>query len=47
MEWLKEKVDLSNLAYQNKITANLTIRTEKDADEIKVRTWDVRCYIYA
>ena len=46
-EWLREMVDLSNHAYQGKITANLIMRTEKDAVEIKVRTRHLRYHSYA
>jgi len=46
MECLKETIELSNLAYKNKVTANLTIKTENDAVEIKVRTKHLECYIY-
>jgi len=34
MEWLKDTVELSNLAYENKVTSNLTMKTENDAVEI-------------
>ena len=46
MEWLRDTVDLSNLAYQNKITSNLTIKTENDAVGIKAKTKHLECYIY-
>jgi len=46
MEWLRDTVDLSNLAYQNKVTGNLTIETENDAVGIKARTRHLECYIY-
>jgi len=29
MEWLRNTVDLSNLAHQNKVTSNLTIKLRK------------------
>jgi len=47
MEWLRDTVDLSNLAHQNKVTANLTIKTEKIAVGIKARTGHLKCHIYA
>jgi len=40
-------VDLSNLAHQNKVTSNLTIKTENDAVGIKAITGHLKCYIYA
>ena len=46
MEWLKETIKLSNLACKNKVTADLTIKTEKDAVKIKARTKHLECYIY-
>ena len=46
MEWLKDTVELSNLAYKNKVTANLTMKTESDVVEIKARTRRLECYIY-
>jgi len=46
MEWLKDMVDLSSLAYKNKVTSNLIMKTENDAVEIKDRTRYLECYIY-
>jgi len=46
MEWLEDAIELSNLAYKNKITANLTMKTEKDAVEIKTKTRHLECHIY-
>jgi len=47
MEGLKDTMDLSSLAYKNKVTAYLTIKTEKDAVEIKAKTGHLNCHIYA
>jgi len=46
MEWLKNTLELSNLAYKNKVTSNLTMKNESDAVEIKTRTRHLECYIY-
>jgi len=46
MEWLKDTVELSNLAYKNKVRSNSTIKTENDAVGIKARTKHLECYIY-
>jgi len=46
MEWLKDTVELSNLAYKNKATSNLTMKTENDAVEIKARTKHLECHSY-
>jgi len=47
MEWLKETIELSNLGYKNKVTANLKIKTEYDAVEIKAKTGHLKCHVYA
>ena len=44
-EWLKETIELSNFAYKNKVTADLTMKTEKDAVKIKARTKHLECYV--
>ena len=46
MERLRDTVDLSNFAYQNKITSMLTIKTENDAVGIKAKTKHLEYYIY-
>jgi len=46
MEWLKETIELSNLAYINKVTSNLTMKAESDSVEIKARTRHLECYSY-
>jgi len=46
MEWLKETIELSNFAYKNKVTADLTMKTENDAVKIKAKTKHLECYIY-
>ena len=46
MEWLRDTVELSNRAYKNKVTSNLTVKTENDAIETKARTRHLECYIY-
>lgn len=47
MEWIREAMELSNLAYQNEVIANLTLKTENDAVEIKVKTGYLTCHLYA
>ena len=46
MEWLKETIKLSALAYKYKVIADLTTETEKDAVNIKAKTKHFKCYIY-
>jgi len=46
MQWRKDTLELSNLAYRNKVTSNLTMKTESDAVQIKARTRHLECYIY-
>jgi len=46
MEWLRDTVDLSKLAYQSKVTSKLTIKTENAAVGIKAKTGHLECYIY-
>jgi len=46
MEWLWDIVDLSNFAYQEKVTSNVTIKYGNAAVGIKARTEHLRSYIY-
>jgi len=35
MEWIRDMVDLSNIAYKNKETSNLIMKTENDVVKSK------------
>ena len=45
-EWLKGTIELSKLAYKNRETAKLSMKTESKAAEIKTRTRHLECYIH-
>jgi len=47
MTWLKETINLSELAHKNKVVADLNIKTATKAVKIKAKTKHVECCIYS